>query len=315
MTDSVRRSSRASGASRRILHSRRRSARVSRRRRPESFQDTMRRREIRSCAASSTACSSPAHRRWASRSASGHAFSPTFVPPSSGLRDHDRDEELDRFVRTTLDEGHEGSSQVTRRAYRAGRRGTSAEMETRRRSISWSWPRSGVTDGAAGISATFISAPAIRRARLRDDRKTFKGMTDAMLAWQTERFLALEQRRETGPSTSSRASWWRSRSTACSEAPVPGGVALRFARVKRYRETRTRPNPTRSTPCEASTDVTRRLPVPGRGETCEESRRPPREPQREMRLAGEAARAQPRRASARCAEGDPSRARSAPRQY
>jgi DNA ligase-1 len=67
--------------------------------------------------------------------------------------------------------------------------------------------------------------------------KTFKGMTDAMLAWQTERFLELETSREghvvhvrpeqvvevafDGIQTSSR---------------YPGGMALRFARVLRYRD-------------------------------------------------------------------------------
>ena len=66
--------------------------------------------------------------------------------------------------------------------------------------------------------------------------KTFKGLTDAMLAWQTERLLELESGREghvvhvrpelvveialDGVQTSSR---------------YPGGVALRFARVKGYR--------------------------------------------------------------------------------
>ncbi|BDG03272.1 hypothetical protein AMOR_22680 [Anaeromyxobacter oryzae] len=68
--------------------------------------------------------------------------------------------------------------------------------------------------------------------------KTFKGMTDAMLAWQTERLKALA----TGP-------------LDAYEVPVrpelvvevafdglqaspryPSGLALRFARVKRYRE-------------------------------------------------------------------------------
>ena len=67
--------------------------------------------------------------------------------------------------------------------------------------------------------------------------KTFKGMTDAMLTWQTQRLLELETGRDghivhvrpelvveiafDGVQTSSR---------------YPGGVALRFARVKRYRE-------------------------------------------------------------------------------
>ncbi len=66
--------------------------------------------------------------------------------------------------------------------------------------------------------------------------KTFKGMTDEMLAWQTEHLLGLETHREghvvhvrpdlvveiafDGVQTSSR---------------YPGGVALRFARVKGYR--------------------------------------------------------------------------------
>jgi DNA ligase-1 len=70
--------------------------------------------------------------------------------------------------------------------------------------------------------------------------KTFKGLTDAMLAWQTERLqeLATEQRGITvhvrpelvveiafdGVQTSPR---------------YPGGVALRFARVLRYREDKT----------------------------------------------------------------------------
>ncbi len=67
--------------------------------------------------------------------------------------------------------------------------------------------------------------------------KTFKGMTDEMLAWQTERFLELETSRSghvvhlrpeqvvevafDGIQTSSR---------------YPGGMALRFARVIRYRD-------------------------------------------------------------------------------
>jgi DNA ligase-1 len=70
--------------------------------------------------------------------------------------------------------------------------------------------------------------------------KTFKGMTDEMLEWQTERFLELETSRSSyvvqlrpeqvvevafdGIQTSSR---------------YPGGMALRFARVLRYRDDKT----------------------------------------------------------------------------
>ena len=67
--------------------------------------------------------------------------------------------------------------------------------------------------------------------------KTFKGMTDEVLAWQTERFLDLETHRE-GHTVFVRpeqvveiAFDGVQRSTR-----YPGGVALRFARVVRYRE-------------------------------------------------------------------------------
>jgi DNA ligase-1 len=67
--------------------------------------------------------------------------------------------------------------------------------------------------------------------------KTFKGLTDAMLTWQTEQFLAREVR--------------RTKTTVFVDPPLvaeiafdgvqastryPGGVALRFARVLRYRD-------------------------------------------------------------------------------
>jgi len=73
--------------------------------------------------------------------------------------------------------------------------------------------------------------------------KTFKGMTDEMLAWQTELFTALA----TSPTDRSEY--------VVHVAPVqvveiafdglqrstryPGGVALRFARVVRYRDDKT----------------------------------------------------------------------------
>ena len=70
--------------------------------------------------------------------------------------------------------------------------------------------------------------------------KTFKGLTDALLQWQTGRFQELEVRRTAG--------------TVCvepvtvveiaidgvqSSSRYPGGIALRFARVKRYRDDKT----------------------------------------------------------------------------
>jgi DNA ligase 1 len=70
--------------------------------------------------------------------------------------------------------------------------------------------------------------------------KTFKGMTDEMLGWQTERFLELETSRE-GHVVRLRpeqvveiAFDGLQRSTR-----YPGGLALRFARVLRYRTDKT----------------------------------------------------------------------------
>ena len=74
--------------------------------------------------------------------------------------------------------------------------------------------------------------------------KTFKGMTDEMLAWQTERFteLAVDPRPSatTRSSTSAPSRSSRSPSTASQRSTrYPGGVALRFARVVRYRDDKT----------------------------------------------------------------------------
>ena len=67
--------------------------------------------------------------------------------------------------------------------------------------------------------------------------KTFKGMTDEMLAWQTERLGALATRRE------GHIVWVRPELVVeiafdgVQASPhYPAGMALRFARVKRYRE-------------------------------------------------------------------------------
>jgi ATP-dependent DNA ligase I len=67
--------------------------------------------------------------------------------------------------------------------------------------------------------------------------KTFKGLTDELLAWQTERFLELETGRE------GQIVWVRPEQVVevaldgvQTSTRYPGGVALRFARVRRYRD-------------------------------------------------------------------------------
>jgi DNA ligase-1 len=66
--------------------------------------------------------------------------------------------------------------------------------------------------------------------------KTFKGLTDEMLAWQTERLLDLEVRRE-GHVVQVRPELVVEVAFEGIQASTryPGGVALRFARVKGYR--------------------------------------------------------------------------------
>ena len=66
--------------------------------------------------------------------------------------------------------------------------------------------------------------------------KTFKGMTDDMLRWQTERFLGLETRRrgrvvQVKPEQVVEIAF----DGIQSSSRYPSGMALRFARVKRYR--------------------------------------------------------------------------------
>ncbi len=67
--------------------------------------------------------------------------------------------------------------------------------------------------------------------------KTFKGLTDEMLRWQTEKLLSLETSRDgytvhVGPELVAEIAF-----SDVQESPrYPAGLALRFARVKRYRE-------------------------------------------------------------------------------
>ena len=68
--------------------------------------------------------------------------------------------------------------------------------------------------------------------------KTFKGLTDALLAWQTERFLALETPRRHVVFVRPEPVVEIALDGVQLSPRYPGGVALRFARV-RYRETRT----------------------------------------------------------------------------
>ncbi|TFV60304.1 ATP-dependent DNA ligase [Mycobacterium sp. PS03-16] len=150
-------------------------------------------------------------------------------------------EAAQRFLDATLAAGHEGvMAKAPGAPYEAGRRGAgwlkvkpvhtldlvvlAVEWGSGRRSGMLSNIHLGARDPAGG---GFVMLG-----------KTFKGMTDAMLQWQTERFLGLAE----GPTDQYVV---RVRPEQVVEIAFdgvqtstryPGGMALRFARVLRYRD-------------------------------------------------------------------------------
>ncbi len=149
-----------------------------------------------------------------------------------------------RFLDITLDAGHEGvMAKAPDAPYEAGRRGAgwlkvkpvhtldlvvlAVEWGSGRRTGKLSNIHLGARDPATG---GFVMLG-----------KTFKGMTDAMLGWQTTRFLQLAEGPTDGYVVHVRpeqvveiAFDGVQRSTR-----YPGGMALRFARVLRYRDDKT----------------------------------------------------------------------------
>lgn len=70
--------------------------------------------------------------------------------------------------------------------------------------------------------------------------KTFKGLTDAMLRWQTEKLLSLETRRDASTIFVRPEVVVEIAFSDIQDSPrYPAGLALRFARVKRYRTDKT----------------------------------------------------------------------------
>lgn len=159
----------------------------------------------------------------------------------SGLRTGDPDE-AQAFLARALEAGHEGVVVKSLDApYAAGRRGSGwvkvkpvHTLDLVVLGVEWGSGRrrgklSNLHLGARDPDGGFVMLG-----------KTFKGLTDEMLDWQTERFLALETHRE-GHVVHVRpeqvveiAIDGLQRSTR-----YAGGVALRFARVVRYRDDKT----------------------------------------------------------------------------
>lgn len=180
----------------------------------------------------------PAHERWAALEAL--VPEPHRVPRWRGMptaRDAAQE-----FTERVLADGHEGVVVKDAAApYEAGRRGAAwvkvkpvhtldlvvlaVEWGSGRRKGWLSNIHLGARDPDSPTGFTMLG-------------KTFKGMTDAMLTWQTERFLALA----TGPTDGWVVELRPEQVVEVAfdglqrSSRYPGGLALRFARVVRYRD-------------------------------------------------------------------------------
>jgi DNA ligase-1 len=160
---------------------------------------------------------------------------PQLVVPRLSDPDADAAEE---FARDALAHGHEGVMlKALDQPYEAGRRGAGwlkvkpvHTLDLVVLAAEWGHGRrqgvlSNLHLGARDPEGGFVMLG-----------KTFKGLTDATLAWQTERLLRLESGREghvvhVRPELVVEIAF-----DGIQQSPrYPGGVALRFARVKRYR--------------------------------------------------------------------------------
>jgi DNA ligase-1 len=152
-------------------------------------------------------------------------------------------EDAREFMRTALARGHEGlMAKALEAPYEAGRRGArwlkvkSAEtLDLVVLAAEWGHGRR-----RGWLSNLHLGARDPGSGGFVMLGKTFKGLTDAMLAWQTERLLALEIGRNSytvhvRPELVVEVAF----NDVQASPQYPGGVALRFARVKRYREDKT----------------------------------------------------------------------------
>jgi len=143
------------------------------------------------------------------------------------------------FLDRTLERGHEGVLVKSLSApYEAGRRGSGwIKVKPRHTldlvvlAVEWGHGRRRGTLSNLHLGALDPASGGFVMLG-----KTFKGLTDEMLAWQTERFLALEQRRDDWTVHVRPEQVVEVAFDGVQASPrYPGGVALRFARVLRYR--------------------------------------------------------------------------------
>jgi DNA ligase-1 len=147
------------------------------------------------------------------------------------------------FAAAALANGHEGvMAKALDAGYAAGRRGSAWLKVKQARTLDLvilaaEWG-SGRRKGT--LSNLHLGARDAERGGFVMLGKTFKGLTDAMLAWQTKRFLELEIARDhytvfVKPEVVAEIAF----NDIQASSQYPGGFALRFARVKRYRSDKT----------------------------------------------------------------------------
>jgi DNA ligase 1 len=147
--------------------------------------------------------------------------------------------EAQRFLRQSLDAGHEGVMAKSLSApYAAGQRGFSwLKLKPARTldlvvlAVEWG---SGRREG--WLSNLHLGARDAESGQFVMLGKTFKGLTDEMLRWQTEKLLSLERARDgmvvyVRPELVVEIAF----SDVQASPRYPAGLALRFARVKAYR--------------------------------------------------------------------------------
>jgi DNA ligase-1 len=148
-------------------------------------------------------------------------------------------EEAERFLHDALDRGHEGVMVKSLDApYEAGRRGAGWIKVKRAHTLDlvvlaaeWGHGRR-----RGWLSNLHLGARDPRTGGFVMLGKTFKGMTDEKLAWQTERLLEIETHREgiavfVRPELVVEVAF----DGLQPSRRYPGGLALRFARLKGYR--------------------------------------------------------------------------------
>jgi DNA ligase-1 len=179
----------------------------------------------------------PASRRWSALAEVAPA--PMLVPRLVT----DSADEAGRFLRGAIERGHEGiMAKAVDAPYEAGHRGRrwlkikpANTLDLVVLAAEWGHGRrqgwlSNLHLGARNpVDGGFVMLG-----------KTFKGMTDEMLRWQTDRLLHLEVARDgitvyVRPELVVEVAF----NEVQASSQYPGGVALRFARIKRYRTDKT----------------------------------------------------------------------------